>query len=100
MDNGPIFRWSGVYFGFISSKRLFNRNGNYIGWIENDNRVWKKDGSFLGEIQDDNYILRKTHMVTPVPKVPKVPPVSLIPRIPSINRIGRIGWKDALDGIL
>jgi len=99
MDNIPIFRWSGEYFGFIHNECLFDADGNYLGWVE-EGKVWKSDGTFTGEIVEDNYILRREAIIPPIPKIPKIPPISPIPPIPSIDRIGkipRIGWVDALD---
>lgn len=100
MNKMPIFRWSGEYFGFISNNYLFDANGNYIGWIEEDGSVWNEDGSYLGELVEGSYILRKSNKIEPIPKVSKIPPIPPIPPIPKINRVGkipRIGWEDALD---
>jgi hypothetical protein len=100
LDDTSIFRWSGEYFGFISGDHLFSSDGNYLGWVEEDNTVWCADGQFLGEIVDDEYILRQSNIIEPIAKIPHIVPISPIAPIAPMNRLARmamIGWKDALD---
>ena len=100
MEEVPIYRWNGKYFGFICRGYFFDAKGNYLGWVDEDNKVWRSNGEFLGEIVDKNYILRRIDMISPLSKIPKIPPISPIPPIPKPNRIGRAaipGWEDALD---
>lgn len=87
----PIYKWSGNYWGFVYNGRLFDKNANYSGWINDQGRAWSKDGSYLGEIVQENYILRNASRVELVNRAAKVAPVSPIPPIPKINRIGKIG---------
>ena len=46
----PIFRWDGKYWGFIAGNNLFNANGEYRGWVENNGSVWSHEGRYFGEI--------------------------------------------------
>ncbi len=99
-DKTPIFRWSGEYFGFIYRGNLFDAEGNYLGWIEDDGSVWNRDGTYLGELIEGNYILRNTMRMEPLPKIPKIPPIAPIPPVPKSDRIAKmakLGWDDALD---
>jgi len=95
----PIFRWDGRYWGFTANGNLFNRHGEYRGWIESDGSVWRDDGTYLGEMVDGHYILRSTLALEPAPRLPHVPPACPIPPVPSVSRVGRVpevGYQDAL----
>jgi len=96
-----IYKWNGEYFGFISGDNFFDANSNWVGWIEGS-QVWQANGEFLGEIYEDNYILRKTTMISPVPRVPRVSPVPPVPPVHPVNRIGKVPLavlEDALKGL-
>jgi len=97
-----IFRWCGVYVGFLTDQWLFDANGRYLGWYDGDMQVWRADGVGLGRIVDRHYILRDQRATPPVRRTPRVPPVP--PRLPNppANRIARVplpGWVDALGEI-
>lgn len=62
----PIYKWSGNFWGFVYNGRLFDKNANYNGWIDDQGRAWNKYGSYLGEIVQENYILRNASRVEPV----------------------------------
>jgi len=95
----PVFKWSGEYFGFIDDENLFYADAGYLGWIEGG-QVWGSDGAHLGEVVEENYILRRTNMISPLPKIPKTRPTQPIRARRQISRSGRIpkaGWIDALE---
>ena len=101
MSRRPIYRWDGAYFGFFANTRVFDATGNYLGWVDDRDRVWHADGTYCGEVVDDNYILRPTNRADPPPRLPRVPPVPPLPRLPSVPRLPRLprlGWQDALEG--
>jgi hypothetical protein len=92
-----FFRWDGSYLGFDSGDYLFDRNGAYIGWIEEDRSVWRSDGTYAGEVVEGDYIMRRSIMVPPVPQVPRVPPippVPLVPPVPRVPRVPMVGWDE------
>ena len=96
-----IFKWSGEYFGFIHDENLFRGDGAYVGWIENG-QVWASNGAYLGEVAEENYILRRTHMIPPLPKTPRVlltKPVRTIQEVRRSGRTPKAGWVDALEGL-
>jgi hypothetical protein len=96
----PIYKWSGNYWGFIYNNRIFDKDSNYKGWIDDEKRAWNSDGVYIGEIVNENYILRRNSKMQPMNKIPKIPPIPPIPPIPKIDRIGKIGkmgWTDVLD---
>jgi hypothetical protein len=98
----PIFRWNGLYVGFLSDQWFFGADGRYLGWYGEDLQVWRSDGVALGKIVDRHYILRDRRVAPPVRRTPPVPPVPpTLPRPPA-NRIARVplpGWVDALEEI-
>lgn len=96
----PVFKWNGEYFGFIENENLFQADGAYLGWIENGH-AWTGDGAYLGEVVEENYILRRTNIIPPLSKIPKSPPLQPVRPMQEISRSGRIpkgGWVDALVG--
>jgi hypothetical protein len=98
----PIFRWNGVYVGFLTGRWFFDAHGRYVGWCDGDLQVWRSDGVALGKVVDRHYILRDRREAPPVRRTPLVPPVPpTLPRPPA-NRIARVplpGWVDALEEI-
>lgn len=95
-----IFKWNGQPLGYESNGRLFNTDGEYIGWVEDDGSVWDAGGVYVGEIVEGDYILRRANKIPPINKIPKIPPIAPIPPIPPIPRIPKIpkiGWYDPYD---
>lgn len=98
----PIYKLSGQYWGFTYNGRLFDKESNYKGWIDDQQRVWNAEGIYVGEIFDDNYILRRRSKMQPMNKIPKIPPIPPVPPIPKMDRIGKfgkMGWDDILDDL-
>lgn len=52
-----IYRLNGDYFGFIWQARLFDKDSNYVGWIDGK-EVWTTKNEYLGEILDGKYVVR------------------------------------------
>lgn len=95
-----LFSWGGKYVGFMRGGNIFDRNGNYRGWVEADGRAWDDRGNFIGNLVEGNYIMKNQMTVPPVPRVPRVPPVPPVPQLPRLDRIGRLprlGYDDALE---
>jgi len=98
----PIFRWSGEYFGFLTTTGfLFEARGDYIGWVSDGVQVWAADGSYLGDVVDAHYVLRDTSQPDPSPKKPPDKPTSFI-NLPARAsdrpaRNPRSGYVDALE---
>ena len=95
----PLFRWSGLFVGFLVDGCLFEANGGYFGWEDRLGRIWRDDGSYLGERVDQHYVLRRSAWTTPVPQPRRVPPVTPELPLPPPNRSARPprpGFEDAL----
>ena len=96
----PLFRWSGLFVGFLVDGCLFNPVGIYLGWEDAAGRVWNPDGSYLGQRVSEHYVLRRVAWSPPVPQPRRVPPVTPELPLPPANRAARPprpGWADALE---
>ncbi|MEK7613802.1 MAG: 4-fold beta flower protein [Patescibacteria group bacterium] len=94
----PIFRSNGIYIGFISSDGiLFSRDGEYLGWVEDD-FVWDSKGKFRGQLWNNRYIILNKFAVSPIPRTPRLAPLNPIIPPPPVN-IPAValptGWSDA-----
>jgi hypothetical protein len=58
-----VYRLNGTYFGFIWQARLFDKNRNYIGWVDGT-EVWTTNNDYLGELVDGKYIVRSSKIET------------------------------------
>ena len=75
-----IYRLNGDYFGFIWQARFFDKDSNYIGWVD-AKEVWTNENKYLGEILEDKYVVRFTKIKTlpkcqgkcPPPEMPTKP---------------------------
>ena len=103
---GPVFRWSGEYFGFIHKDFLFSRNGRCLGWVDRDGLAWRSDGVFLGELVEASYIMRLRDLpdeglwarrVPPFPSVEPPPPEAWSGVSPRAPREPLDGWVDVLE---
>jgi hypothetical protein len=97
-----MFRWSGLYVGFLANGCLFDANGLYLGWQDEAGRIWNRNGTYMGEVVDEHYVMHRQGFAVPVPRPPRVPPVNPELPIAPANRAPRAplpGWADSLDGI-
>jgi hypothetical protein len=94
-----LFAWSGEYVGFVRNGRMFSREGNYFGWIDEDRRVWSSSGAYMGNYVDGGYVLRNRLKIAPVNRVPKVAPIPPFAPFAPFNKFARFerpGHDDAL----
>lgn len=94
----PIYRWKDEYFGFLYNNRLFDKNSNYLGWIDED-EVWRKDGIYLGNLVAENYILKKRTMATKARRAIRAIPATPARPSTKANRAAKAqkaGYVDAL----
>ena len=91
MENRPIYRSSGFYFGFIRNGQVFSRDGIALGWVEG-RYVWDYSGRFKGIITEMNsnlYILVNKFTLFPAQRSPRAVPGSEVP-LPPVNNISAI----------
>ncbi len=88
MDNpthpslSPIYTSRGDTEAFLSYPYIFNRNGDWIGWVTSRREVYSVIGYYAGYLSDDPRILRKRATSTLKPRLNPPPPPEPI-RIPA-----------------
>lgn len=100
-ETRPIFRWDGKYAGFVFEGHLYDRWGNYWGWVDEEGNVWRSQGALLGELVEENYVLRKVGQERRKADPRTWPDRPAVPG-PSANRPPKEpkeGWEDALEDL-
>lgn len=98
MSTGPLFRWDGHYWGFVSGDGVYDRYGRHVGWLEG-NDVYERGGRFLGELMNRYHVLRNTLRPEPIHLAPRPAVPYPTPPAPPPDRDARLpidGWVDAL----
>ncbi|MBK8784184.1 MAG: hypothetical protein IPO22_20870 [Anaerolineales bacterium] len=81
----PIYTSKGDADAFLQYPYLFNRNGDWIGFVTPMREVYSVIGDFVGTLTNDPRIIRKRATSTlrprlsPPPRPPKVYPPATIP---------------------
>jgi len=78
----PIYTSRGDTEAFLSYPYIFNRNGDWIGWVTSRREVYSVIGYYAGYLSDDPRILRKRATSTLKPRLNPPPPPEPI-RIPA-----------------
>jgi hypothetical protein len=73
----PIYTTSGDCAAFTVSSHIFNRSGEWIGWITPEKEVFDVDGIYVGWMSNDMRILRKRSNVDEERRNPPKPPKSI-----------------------
>jgi hypothetical protein len=71
----PIYSSKGEVDAFLAFPYLFNRNGEWIGWVTPQREVYSVMGYYVGTLTNDPRIVRKraTNVVKPRLKPPPSP---------------------------
>jgi|SRR5690606_15993169 len=94
-----LYKRNGEYWGFIYLNRVYDKNNNYKGWVEDDKFVWDENGKYMGELVEDIYILKNKNDIGQSSKLPQEKFDVNFKKISKKNKIGKIqlkGWIDAL----
>jgi len=89
----PIYTSRGDAEAFLAYPHLFNRSGEWIGWITPKREVYSVLGHFVGYLSDDPRILRRrsTSNLTPGGRPPpspgKVAPPATVPLAPMMSEL-------------
>jgi hypothetical protein len=77
----PIYTSRGEPAAFLVYPHLFNRQGEWIGWVAPNRDVYSVIGDFVGALTNDKRIVRKRAMddLKPRVKSPAAPPRLRIP---------------------
>jgi hypothetical protein len=81
----PIYASNGEAEAFLVFPYLFNRNGEWIGWITPKREVYSVMGYYAGTLSDDARIIRKRSEDESKPRIqppPKPGKISTPPSIP------------------
>lgn len=87
----PIYASNGEAEAFLVFPYLFNRSGEWIGWVTPKREVYSVMGIFVGSLSNDARILRKRSedenrpRVQPPPKPRKIAPPPNVPLAPMMS---------------
>ncbi len=98
----PIYTTRGDVGGFLQYPHLFNPEGEWIGWVTQDQEVFSVRGSYVGRITKEPRILREREFRSDQRRlVPPDPPVAIRPpaRVPLAPLMAEIAQNliDVLD---
>ena len=100
MSTTPLFRWStGEYAGFFLQGSIFDRDGFYLGWVEENTSAWRTNGHFWGQVVEGCYLMRYDAMAEPAGQLPRIPPIPPMPPAEPSDRPARdvvTGWSEAI----
>ncbi len=89
----PIYNSKGDADAFLEYPYIFNRNGDWIGWVTSKREVYSVLGYYVGYLTNDPRILRKraTSTLKPRLKPPAIPakvyPPATIPLAPMMSEL-------------
>jgi len=89
----PVYTTKGDPEAFVAYPYLFNRNGEWVGWVTTQREVYSVLGYYVGTLTDEPRILRKraTNALKPRLKPPPAPkrvyPPATIPLAPLMREL-------------
>jgi hypothetical protein len=100
----PIYSTRGEVAAFLSYPYIFDRLGEWIGWVTPDRLVYSVHGHYVGWLSKDPRILRKLAGDASIPRTPPLPPKrirvpSMVPLAPMMSEL-TYGVVDVLDDAL
>ncbi len=76
----PVYTTRGDIGGYLAYPYLFNRLGEWVGWVTTDREVYSVHGNYVGYLSNDPRVLRKVSDSFDRPeKNPPVRPGRIIP---------------------
>jgi len=87
----PIYASNGEAEVFLAFPYLFNRNGEWVGWVTPKRDVYSVMGNYVGTLTDDTRIIRKRSNdeskphLQPPPKPGKLTIPSAVPLAPMMS---------------
>jgi hypothetical protein len=97
----PVYTSRGDAEGFLVYPYLYNRLGEWIGWVTADRQVYSVLGFFVGELTAEPRIIRKRITASlkprksPIPCPPRLLVPATIPLAPLMGDL-RFGVEDVL----
>ncbi len=85
-----IYTSDGQAAAFLVYPYIYNRDGEYIGWVSRNKHVYSVEGHYVGWLSDEPRILRKQSTARIKPRLnPPPPPVkfNFIFTAPSVEKL-------------
>ena len=98
----PIYTSQGEVGGFLQYPYIFNREGEYIGWITSAQQVYSVFGHYVGYLTKDPRIIRKQSSgylkprLSPPPTPEHIKPPATLPLAPMMSELP-VGTFDVLE---
>ncbi|MBI2758155.1 MAG: hypothetical protein HYX49_05710 [Chloroflexi bacterium] len=89
----PIYNSKGDPDAFMEYPHIFNRNGDWVGWVTQKREIYAADGMYVGYLTNDPRILRKraTSALKPRLEPPAAPkriyPPATLPLAPLMSEL-------------
>lgn len=98
----PIYTSGGEVGGFLQYPYLFNRDGEWMGWVTSAYQVYSVHGHYVGWLTKEQRIVRKQSSgylkprVSPPPEPERIKPPATLPLAPMMSELP-IGTYDVLE---
>ena len=98
----PIYTSRGDAEAFLVHPYLYNRQGEWIGWVTQEREIYSVLGYYVGYLTNESRILRKRNMEISKPRLPppakpaRVHPPATIPLAPLMREL----YVDTMDVLL
>jgi 4-fold beta flower protein len=98
----PIYMSRGDVGGFIQYPYIFNRDGDWIGWVTSTQQVYSVHGQYVGWLTKEPRIIRKQSSgylnprLSPPPEPEHINPPATLPLAPMMSELP-IGTYDVLE---
>jgi hypothetical protein len=98
----PIYKSGGEVGGFLKYPYLFNREGEWIGWVTPSRQVYSVHGHYVGWLTKEPRIIRKQSSgylkprLAPPSEPERLKPPATVPLAPMMSEVP-IGAYDVLE---
>jgi hypothetical protein len=98
----PIYASGGEVRAFVQFPYLFNREGEWIGWVTSSQQVYSVHGTYVGWLTKEPRIIRKRSSgylkprLAPPPEPERIKPPASVPLAPMMSELP-IGTFDVLE---
>jgi len=96
----PLYSTRGDLAGYLINAYIYDRQGEWIGWLDRDSCVFSVSGEYVGWLSKDFRILRKSNVDESPPRhrPPARPPLHVLvpPSAPLPPLMAELGY-DVLD---
>lgn len=89
----PIYTSAGDVGGFIQDPNIFNRDGEWIGWVESNQQVYSVHGHYVGWLTQEPRIVRKLSsgylkpLLAPPAEPARIRPPATLPLAPMLSEL-------------